>query len=258
MSAPEERRSALGRNVIAIGIVSLFTDAATEMVLPLLPAFLTVVLGAGAMSTAWLEGFADAAAAVLKLLAGRWSDRTGRRRPFMLAGYGLSSAIRPLVAFATAPWHVVVVRVIDRIGKGLRSSPRDALLADSTRPETQGLAFGFHRGMDHAGAVLGPLVAVAVLTWWTDDLRTLFLLAAIPGVLAVLTITLGVAERRAAPVTTPRLRPLSPATRSTLQRLLVPLGVFTLGNASDLFLLLYAGGHDVPLEGLPTRSRCRE
>src|SRR5688572_20240563 len=116
------------------------------MVLPLLPAFLTVVLGAGAMSIAWLEGLADATAAVLELAAGRWSDRTGRRRPFMFAGYGLSSAIRPLVAFATAPWHVVLVRVIDRIGKGVRTSPRDALLADSTLPEKQGLAFGFHRG----------------------------------------------------------------------------------------------------------------
>jgi MFS family permease len=203
------------------------------------------------MSIAWLEGLADATASVLKLFAGRWSDRTGRRRPFMFAGYGLSSAIRPLVAFATAPWHVVVVRVIDRIGKGLRSSPRDALLGDSTTPDRQGLAFGFHRGMDHAGAVIGPLVAVAVLTWWTDDLRTLFLLAAIPGVLAVLTIGLAVAERRATPTDSRKLEPLPAASRSALLRVLVPLGVFTLGNASDLFLLLYAGGHDVPLEGLP-------
>jgi MFS family permease len=242
----------LGRNVIAIGLVSLFTDAATEMVIPLLPAFLTVVLGAGALSIAWLEGLADATAALLKLMAGRWSDRTGRRRPFMLAGYGLSSVVRPLVAITTAAWQVVGVRVADRIGKGLRSSPRDALLADSVPEAHRGAAFGFHRGMDHAGAVIGPLAAVAVLTLWTDDLRTIFWLTAIPGALAVLTIVLAVSERRA-PAAEPAsaVRAIDPPSRRALARVLVPIGAFTLGNASDLFLLLYAGGHQVPLVGLP-------
>jgi MFS family permease len=241
----------LGRNVIAIGLVSLFTDAATEMVMPLLPAFLTVVLGAGPLSIAWLEGLADATAALLKLVAGRWSDRTGRRRPFMLAGYGLSSLVRPLVAIASTAGHVVAVRVADRIGKGLRSSPRDALLADSVPEARRGVAFGFHRGMDHAGAVLGPLVAVAVLTLWTDDLRTLFWLTAIPGAIAVLTIVLAVSERRAPRAeSTPRSR-VDRASGRALARVLVPIGMFTLGNASDLFLLLYAGGHEVPLVGLP-------
>jgi MFS family permease len=237
--------------VVAVGLVSLFTDAASEMVIPLLPAFLTVTLGASALSLAWLEGLADATAALLKLYAGRWSDRTGRRRPFMLAGYGLSSVIRPVVALATAPWQVVAVRVVDRIGKGLRSSPRDALLADSVADEHRGVAFGFHRGMDHAGAVIGPLAAVAVLTWWTEDLRQLFWLSVIPGTLAVLTIVLGVAERRG-PTEVGKAWPVpSPGSRARLVRVLVPIGVFTLGNASDLFLLLYAGGHDVPLLGLP-------
>lgn len=250
-AAPPDRRAWLRRNVVAIGLVSLFTDAATEMVIPLLPAFLTVTLGASALAIAWLEGLADATAALLKLYAGRWSDRSGRRRPFMLAGYGLSSVVRPAVALATAAWQVVAIRVADRVGKGLRSSPRDALLADSVPAAHRGVAFGFHRGMDHAGAVVGPLIAVAVLTWWTEDLRTIFWLAAIPGALAVLTIVLGVAERRA-PGKDLGLGPRpDPHARARLARVLVPIGVFTLGNASDLFLLLYAGGHDVPLVGLP-------
>ena len=238
--------------MVAIGLVSLFTDAGSEMVLPLLPAFLTTVLGAGAFAVAWLEGLADATAAVLKLVAGSLADRWGRRRPFMLAGYGLSSIARPLVALATAAWHVVVVRVVDRVGKGVRGSPRDALLADSVPEPQRGRAFGFHRAMDHAGAVLGPLMAVAVLELWTRDLRQVFWLSAIPGVAAVLTIVLGVRERRTAERRTAApMRTLPAESRRNLLRVLVPLAVFTLGNASDLFLLLHAGGHDVPLVGIP-------
>jgi MFS family permease len=246
------RRSWLSRNVIALGLVSLFTDASTEMIVPLLPAFITIVLGAGPLALGWIEGASDAVASVLKLLSGRWADRTGRNRPFVLAGYTLASVVRPLVALATAPWHVLAVRLTDRVGKGLRNSPRDAMLAASVRPDERGRAFGFNRALDHTGAVLGPLVAVAFLSARPNDLRTLFWLAAIPGALAVLVLIVGV--REVAPETgrpEPDAAPGSALPTRSLLRFLVPLGLFTLGNASDVFLLLKAGATRAPLTTLP-------
>ena len=189
-------RSWLTRNVLLLGLVSLLTDAASELIIPLLPLFLTGTLGASALLLGWIEGLADLVASVLKLLSGRWADRLGRNRPFVLGGYGLSSLARPFVALATAPWHVLLVRVLDRTGKGLRSSPRDALIASSVQPDQRGAAFGLHRAMDHAGAVIGPLLAAAYLTWWSEDLRTLFWLSAIPGAAAVLLVLFGVRETR--------------------------------------------------------------
>ena len=162
----------LSRIVITLGLVSLFNDMASEMIYPLLPLFLTTVLGAGAAALGLVEGVgggvagapavaggAEATAAGLKLLSGKLSDRALRRKPFLLAGYGLSGALRPLMALAWA-WPVVgAIRFADRIGKGLRSAPRDALIAEATPPQRLGAAFGFHRAMDHAGAVVGPLLA---------------------------------------------------------------------------------------------------
>lgn len=244
----------LTANVVALGVVSLLTDTASEMVIPLLPVFLTTVLGAGPLALGWIEGAADAVASVLKLASGRWSDRSGRRRPFVLAGYTLSTVSRPLVAVAGVAWHVLAVRVLDRTGKGLRSSPRDALLAASVPAEQRGAAFGLHRAMDHAGAVAGPLIAFAVLTVWTADLRTLFWLSAVPGVLAVVAIVLGV--REAEPEDADAPAPPTPATdrpspRTGLVRVLVPIGLFTLGNASDVFLLLKASESRASLTSLP-------
>jgi MFS family permease len=246
-------RGWLAPNVVALGVVSLLTDAASEMVVPLLPVFLTTVLMAGPLALGWIEGAADAVSSVLKLLSGRWSDRAGRRRPFVLAGYSVSSVSRPLVALAGAAWHVLGVRILDRTGKGLRSSPRDALLAASVPPGQRGAAFGLHRAMDHAGAVVGPLIAFAILTWWTRDLRTLFWLSAIPGALAVVALLLAVRESPAggrdhdARVEPPETVP--PA--GGLVRVLAPIGLFTLGNASDLFLLLKASESRASLTTLP-------
>jgi MFS family permease len=227
-------------NVLWLGIVSLLTDASSEMVVPLLPLFLTTVLNGGPLALGWIEGAADATSSMLKLFSGRWSDRTGRRRPLVLAGYGLSTVARPLVAVAGAPWHVLVVRVTDRVGKGIRSSPRDALIAGSVGPEDRGAAFGFHRAMDHAGAVIGPLLALAALWMWPGDLRTVFALAAIPGVFAVLAIAVGV--REAAPTAPPPPQPPLGKPPPELRGLLAAVALFTLGNASDVFLLLRAGG----------------
>jgi MFS family permease len=144
-------------NVLILGLVSFLTDVSSEMIYPLLPLFLTGVLGAGPAFLGVIEGVAESTAALLKLVSGIWSDRVRRRKPLVLAGYGLSSLVRPLVAVATGPLAVLVIRFADRIGKGVRTSPRDALIADSVDPGLRGRAFGFHRSMDHAGALVGPL-----------------------------------------------------------------------------------------------------
>lgn len=243
-------RSWLTRNVVILGVVSLLTDTASEMVVPLLPVFLTGTLGAGALAVGWIEGLAEAVASVLKLVAGRWSDRTGRRRPFVIGGYGLASLARPFVAAATAAWHVLAVRVTDRIGKGLRTSPRDALIASSVDPRHWGAGFGLHRAMDHAGAVVGPLIAAGFLLLWPNELRTLFWLTAIPGAAAVAVVVLGVREADKTP-TSPRVEDPIRSRDGQLLRLLAPLALFTLGNASDLFLLLKAGATRAPLVTLP-------
>lgn len=233
--------------MLALGFVSLLNDAASEMVFPLLPLFLTTVLGAGPAALGFIEGLAEALASVLKLFAGRWADRSGKNRPFLLAGYGLSVAVKPLVALAGSPLHLLVVRLLDRTGKGLRTSPRDALLAASVPAELRGTAFGLHQAMDHLGAVIGPLLALVILRWSDGDLRLLFALSAIPGALAFGAL-LRVKDAATTPGTPAPLGWGTPA----LRRALLPIGLFTLGNASDAFLMLKAGASTThPLTALP-------
>ncbi len=249
------------RNVIVLGVVSLLNDSASEMVIPLLPAFLASI-GAGALALGAVEGSAEFISSVLKLAAGRWSDWTRRYRPFVLVGYALAALVRPFLAFAESVWQVMAIRGLDRTGKGLRTSPRDALIANAVPREQRGKAFGLHRAMDHAGAVVGPVLATLVLALWTHDLRILFALAAIPGVLAVVVAFAGVREIAPPPPTPEETAPEETAlaaaeepspgrSRTEMVRLLVPLGLFTLGNASDTFLLLKAGQERASLETLP-------
>lgn len=176
----------LPRPVKLFGAVSLFNDFASEMVYPLLPAFITGVLGGGAAALGALDGAADAAAAAVKLGAGRLSDKPARRGPLIIVGYLLAVVIRPVIAVTAAAWQVVGLRVVDRLGKGMRGPPRDALIADVTPQPQHGRAFGLQRGMDHAGAVLGPLVAWAMLAGFDADVRTVILASIVPGVLVVL------------------------------------------------------------------------
>src|SRR3954454_23115218 len=184
----DSARPKLGRNVMALAAVSFLTDVSSEMIYPLLPVFLTTVLGANASFIGAIEGAAETTAALLKLASGWGSDRVQKRKPLVLWGYGIASAMRPLVAIATSAVQVLVIRVADRVGKGIRNAPRDALIAESVDPSIRGRAFGFHRAADHAGGVVGPLIAFAVLTWHIAALRTVFWLAAIPGVLSVLVV----------------------------------------------------------------------
>jgi len=236
------RPTRLGRNVLALSAVSLFTDVASEMTYPLLPLFLRTVLGASSTAVGAIEGAAESTAALLKLASGWWSDRVPRRKPLVLAGYTIASIIRPLIGLAHSVSQVLAIRVTDRIGKGIRTSPRDALIADSVDPSIRGRAFGFQRAADHAGAVVGPLLAFALLRWAGLALRTVFLLTAVPGALAVATLLLGVKE-------VPRSRSTEAGEKADLKaplgrRFWTYLGVlflFTLGNSTDAFLLLRAG-----------------
>jgi MFS family permease len=226
-------------NVLVLGLVSLLTDVSSEMIYPLLPLFLTGVLGAGPAFLGVIEGVAESTAALLKLVSGHFSDRVSRRKPLVVAGYGLSALARPLIALAATPGFVLGVRFCDRIGKGIRTSPRDALIADSVEPELRGRAYGFHRSMDHAGALIGPLLAAGLLGWFSLDLRTVFWWAAVPGVLAVVLLVGGIREasRQFAPA---RSAGKAILPHGKLRAYLLILLLFTLGNSSDAFLLLRA------------------
>ncbi len=240
----------LGGNVFAFGLVSFFTDVSSEMIYPLLPLFLTTVLGAGPAALGLIEGIAESTAALLKLVSGQLSDRLRSRTVLVLGGYALSAFARPFIAVATSVSTVLAVRFTDRVGKGIRTSPRDAMIADAVEPSLRGRAFGFQRSMDHAGAVVGPLLAAALLSGPVPELRALFWWAAVPGIIAVLLIPLGVREeaphRREASQQMLAAVPAGP-----LRRYLLILFVFTLANSSDAFLLLRASQLGVPRAGLP-------
>jgi MFS family permease len=237
---------------MALAAVSFLTDVSSEMIYPLLPVFLTTVLGANASFIGAIEGAAETTAALLKLASGWWSDRMQRRKPLVLAGYAIASAMRPLVALATSASQVLVIRVADRVGKGIRNAPRDALIAESVDPSIRGRAFGFHRAADHAGGVLGPLIAFAVLSWQLAELRTVFWLAAIPGLLSVLVVAIGVRDiPRAANATHAAPPDLSQPLGARFWRVLAVIFVFTLGNSTDAFLLLRASQLGVPVALAP-------
>ena len=231
-----------------LGWVSLATDSATEAIYPLLPFFLTEVLGAGAVSLGIVEGAAEAANSVLKVLSGRMADRARSKRPLVLAGYGLSSAVRPLMAIAGSWVHVFAIRLFDRVGKGVRGAPRDAMLAAWATPQTRGRIYGFHRGMDHIGAVVGPVLASLFLLFYPGQYRTLFALTIVPGAIAVLLI-LYLPEEAATTskdIRQPAETAASDAGVGTsderlprnLKRFMLVLSIFMIGNSTDAFLLL--------------------
>jgi MFS family permease len=249
---PDPTRPRLGRNVFALSAVSLLTDVSSEMIYPLLPVFLTTVLGASPSFIGAIEGAAESTAALLKLASGWWSDRVRKRKPLVVLGYGIATLMRPLVALAQSASHVLLIRVADRVGKGIRNAPRDALIADSVDPSIRGKAFGFHRAADHAGGVLGPLIAFGLLTWHLAEIRTVFLLAAIPGVLSFIVLVTFVRE-----IPRPATAPASGGPDLTqplgarFWRVLGVVFLFTLGNSTDAFLLLRANQLGVPVALAP-------
>ena len=239
---------ALPATVWLLGLISLINDAASDLLYPLLPLYLSSVLMAGPKALGLIEGVAEATASLLKLFSGVLVDRTQHSKPWIVAGYALAGFGRPLIAFAGS-WPVVMaIRFADRVGKGLRSSPRDALLAGSVPPEHRGLAYGLHRAMDNTGAVIGPLLASALLAAGMA-LHDIFLWAIVPGVLT-LVLSLAVKDVPRTPSIVRRdwnWTSLPPA----LQRYLLTLALFTLGNSSNMFLLLRAKDLGVPAYQIP-------
>ena len=226
---------------MALSAVSFLTDVSSEMIYPLLPVFLTSVLGANASFIGAIEGAAESTAALLKLASGWWSDRVRKRKPLVVIGYGIATLMRPLVAIAQTASQVLAIRVADRVGKGIRNAPRDALIAESVDPSIRGKAFGFHRAADHAGGVLGPLIAFTVLTYKWAPIRKVFLLAAIPGALSFLVLVLFVREiERPADAPAGSGPDLTLPLGSRFWRVLGVIFLFTLGNSTDAFLLLRA------------------
>jgi MFS family permease len=231
--------------VIMLGVVSLFTDTASEMIYPLVPVFVAY-LGSGAIVLGFIEGIAETTAAMLKLLTGIISDRSGKRKLFVVIGYTLSSLIRPLTGMVSTAWQIVIIRMFDRVGKGVRTSPRDALIASSVDESIRGRSYGFHRAMDHTGAVLGPVLAMITLLilfagFGIKDaelaLRWTFMLSLIPGILAILTVTLFVKESGRARNNSEEFRFSLKNFDKNFKTYLLIMVLFTLGNSSDAFLL---------------------
>jgi len=224
----------LHTTVYVLGTVSFLTDTASEMVYPLLPLFLTGVLGASTAVVGLVEGLAEATASLFKVVGGRISDRMAARKPLILLGYGFPALLRPTLALAINPWQVLVYRFLDRMGKGLRTAPRDALIAESVSQDSYGRAYGFHRAMDSLGATIGPLLAFSLLPLL--DFRGVFWVSAIPAFLATLIIVFFLPEKRgmARPLPPLQLTAFSPRYRWFL----LVTGVATLGLSSNAFLIL--------------------
>lgn len=224
----------LPKEIYALGLVSLFMDIASEMVYPLLPLFLSTVLYASASTVGLVEGVAEATSSLFKVVGGRISDRIAARKPLLLAGYGAPALLRPILALATGPFHVLLYRFLDRVGKGLRTAPRDALVAEYAPKDAYGRAYGLHRAMDSVGASIGPFLAFLLLPH--IGYRGVFWVSAIPAFLAVTTIVLLIREKAGSPKPLPPLR-LKHYSAQYRWFLLV-VGVFTLGLSSNAFLLL--------------------
>lgn len=244
ITAPREGR--LPRTVWVLGVVSLLTDISSDMIFPLLPAFLAARFPAAPVLLGTMEGLADLVASVLKYQSGAWADRARRLKPMVLLGYGLSSLTRPLMALVTLPWQPIVIRALDRVGKGVRSSPRDALIAHSVDASMRGRAFGFHRGMDHAGAAVGALAAMLLVAVGLR-VEQVFYVAAVPGLLAVVAILLVREPPRPAPAAFRALAPVP----GRLAYYLVPVTLFGVANSTDAFLLLKLTEEGAPAELLP-------
>jgi MFS family permease len=233
-------RTHIPRNVWIAGWVSFFMDVSSEMVYPLVPLFLTSSLGASKSIVGLIEGIAEAAASLLKLFSGVVADRFGKNKLLMGLGYGISTASRPLLALAPGWGTVLAARFADRVGKGIRTAPRDAIIAASTPPERLGVAFGFHRALDTAGAVVGPTLALIILSVWVADYRLVFWLSIVPGVVAVALIVWFI--KADGPVPSMRTQPLWSlrGLDARLTGFLLVIGLFSIGNSSNAFLILKA------------------
>jgi len=240
------------KNVLILGIVSFLTDVSSDMVYPLLPIFLSDVLHSTKVFIGLIEGVAESTASILKVFSGWLSDRLGKRKFLVSLGYGLSSIGKPILSVVTAGWQVLGLRFLDRFGKGVRTSPRDAMIADSTPPENRGLSYGFHRALDSAGAVIGPLLAFLLLPLVNKNYRHLFLIASVPALLSVLILILFVKESKGLKEKVTRLTKLRLSQfQPKFKIFLLGAMIFTLGNSSDAFLFLRAKSLSVNVVYIP-------
>ncbi len=237
------------KNVFVLGIVSFFTDISSEMLYPIIPMFLTAVLGAPMSIVGIIEGVAESTASILKVVSGWLSDKSGKRKPYVIFGYSLSTIAKPLLALAFT-WHfVLAARFLDRFGKGIRTSARDALIADSTDPQFRGKAFGFHRSLDTVGAVIGPLVALLLLYYLDGQYRLIFLIAFIPALISVILLIMFVSEKKGEAKESMQFK-LSDFSREFKLFLFISV-VFAIGNSSNAFLILRSKNIFEDFGGIP-------
>jgi MFS family permease len=251
-SDPSDKICGLNRNIFFTGLVSFFMDFSSEMVYPLVPLFLSSVLGVPKSVIGLIEGIAESTASLLKVFSGWLSDRLGHRKWLMALGYGISTLSRPLIATAPNWGQVLASRFMDRFGKGVRNAPRDALIAESCEAPNLGRSFGFHRGMDTLGAVVGPAAAFGLLAYFSGRYRLVFWLSMIPGALAVLIIIFFIRETRACPIPEAERPKLGWKSFSGSYKFFIGVAaLFSLGNSSDVFLILRAQNVGIPLAVIP-------
>lgn len=250
---PATRRQ-LPRGIWALGFVSLLMDVSSESIHSLLPVFMSSVLGASMLTIGLLEGAAEATALIIKVFSGALSDWWGKRKPLAVMGYGLGALSKPLFALASGMGLIVTARLLDRVGKGIRGAPRDALVADIAPPEMRGAAFGLRQSLDTAGAFMGPLLAMGLMILWANDFRAVFWAATVPALLCLVLLVWGVKE----PERTPGAARVNPISKANLKRLsaaywsVVTIGaVFTLARFSEAFLVLRAQEGGLPLAAIP-------
>lgn len=238
------------KNVFVLGLVSFFTDISSEMLYPIIPIFLTTVLAVPMSIVGIIEGIAESTASIMKVVSGWLSDRAGKRKPFVIYGYSLSAIAKPLLAFAST-WHfVLTARFLDRFGKGLRSSARDALIADSTEAQYRGRAYGFHRALDTMGAVIGPLVALLLLYYLDGNYRLMFLIAFVPALISIVLLFFFVSERTGGKKDSIHFK-LSDFSHEFKIFLLISM-IFSIGNSSNAFLILRAKNIFENFGGVPS------
>ncbi len=234
-----KKDSALNETVIKLGLVSFFADVASELLYPITPIFLTSVLGSSMASVGLIEGVAEGIASLLKAYSGIWSDSASKRKPFIVVGYLMAALSKPFIGLSTTWFHVLSARAFDRMGKGIRSAPRDSLIADSVSEQHRGAAFGWHRGMDTLGAAVGPLLAIFLLNSNLTSLRSIYFWALIPGLLSVV-VVLFIKENPRVLVSKKQVSPFSIWSRFNprFKKYLLVWGLFSLVNSSDVFLLM--------------------
>lgn len=246
----DARAGRLKPQVILLGLAALLNDAASELIYPLLPIFLTTTLGATPVVIGLIEGTADGLSSILKYFSGAWSDKVKKRKPLIVSGYALAAASRLLIAAATVWPLVLTARLVDRTGKGMRSAPRDALIADVTPREQRGRAYGFHRALDHTGAIAGPLLAILLLQGFGLSLRMTFFLAVIPGAIGMLMLVFLLKETEHVPRDPHPAEP-DVTLPKQFRGAITAVALFALANSSDAFLLLQAHAAGVSTAMLP-------